>query len=54
MLSYNEQAHPTSAIQSAIIGTFMEGKTVTFVDHRDGVEKMPYPEIFIEAAKITM
>ncbi len=54
MLSYNEQAHPIEAIQSAIIGTFMEGKTVTFVDHRDGVEKtMTYPEIFIEAAKIT-
>lgn len=54
LLSYNRQAHTIHAVEAAIVGTFMEGKSVTFTDHRDGTERtLTYPEIFIEAAEIT-
>jgi beta-N-acetylglucosaminidase len=54
LLSYNRQSHTIHAVEAAIVGTFMEGKSVTFTDHRDGTERtLTYPEIFIEAAEIT-
>ncbi|HHW93348.1 MAG TPA: hypothetical protein GX734_02495 [Clostridiaceae bacterium] len=54
VLSYNEQAHHIDAVEAALVGTFMDGKQVTFIDHRDQQEKtMTYAEIFMEAAKIT-
>lgn len=54
LLSYNRQAHTIHAVETALVGTFMEGKSVTFTDHRDNTERtLTYPEIFIEAAEIT-
>lgn len=52
-LTYLPGVHQVEAVQAAIAGSFMDGKSVTFTDLEGVQQTMTYPEIFMDAAERT-
>ncbi len=51
-LEYQPDVQTGEGVMAILAGTFMEGREVVFEDPDDGTERtMPYPEVFIEAAR---